>query len=88
MSVFLCARGLFGIIDGTLLGELSEDLEEWNDKDVTCLSIMILSINPKLMGRLMTCRTTKEMWCRLCIVHEYARVECYREHPAFATIIF
>ena len=62
MNVFLQAQKLFGIVDGSLPRELSEDLKEWNDRNVACQSILISSIDPKLQHRFMTCRTTNKMW--------------------------
>lgn len=57
MTIMFRARKLIGIIDGTLQKEAHRDMNEWDDKVSICQSIIISAIDPKLMRKLMTCRT-------------------------------
>jgi len=68
------AKKLMNIIDGTSPQELHNDEDEWADKDV-CQSIIISVVDPKLMCRLMTCRTSNHMWRRLSPIHEQNAIE-------------
>jgi transposase InsO family protein len=70
-----CARKLMGIVDGSLTREMSEDEDEWVDKDAACQSMIVSAIDIKLMRRLMTCRSANQMWRKLITIHEQNATE-------------
>ena len=70
MCIFLRARKMLGIVNGTTPRESFTHEEDWFDRDAACQSFLISAIDSRLMHRLMNCRTANQMWRRLCTVHE------------------
>lgn len=75
MGVTFRARKLLAIVDGSLTRLGSEDPAEWDDKDAACQSMLLSAIEPKLIRRLTTCKTSNQMWRRLCLVYELNAAE-------------
>ena len=70
MKIMLRARKLLGIVERSIPRESFNDEDDWINKDAGCQSLLISIVDPKLMRRLVTSRTTNQMWRRLCTVHE------------------
>jgi hypothetical protein len=75
MSVMFRTRKLLNIVDGSVPMELYGDDEDWLDKDAQCQSIIVSAVDNKLIRRLMTCKTSSQMWRRLSTVFEQNATE-------------
>ena len=75
MSVMFCARKMMGIVDGSLTKTMCADEGDWIDKDAVCQKMIIQSLDSKFAKRMMTCKTSHQMWRKLLIIHEQNAIE-------------
>ena len=75
MSVMFRARKMMSIVDGSLTKTMCADEGDWIDKDVVCQQMIIQSLDSKFAKRMMTCKTSHQMWRKLLTIHEQNAIE-------------
>lgn len=71
INVLFKANGFYEIVSGKRKYEeqtREEDKNDWNKKDAKAQKVIITSIDKKLMTHLLSCKTSKEMYERLCSI--------------------
>ena len=70
MGIMSRVKKFMKVINGTLLREMHGDEEMRSHKYEVYYFILIFIMNPKLIWRLVACKTTNHMWPRLSTIYK------------------
>ena len=71
IRALLMYKKLLGIVEGTDLEATAVDKEAWKDKQYNAYSLLCNAIERKLLGSLVECTTSKQIWDTLLVTYEH-----------------
>lgn len=70
IKALLMYKKVFGVPNGTDLEEDATDKEAWKEREYLAYSILCNSVERKLLGSLLDCTTSREIWTTLLSLYE------------------
>ena len=70
VRALLMYKKVFGVPDGTHLETDATDKEAWKEREYLAYSILCNSVERKLLGSLLDCKTSREIWTTLLSLYE------------------
>ena len=71
IKTLLLYKKVFGVPNGTDLEEDATDKEAWQEREYLAYSILCNSVERKILGSLLDCTTSREIWTTLLSLYEH-----------------